>query len=181
MLAFGISGSGYVTIPNHRSWSFEGCVCSFVFLSSTFAYFGVFLFYFSKKKGIVLLMGLGFWGTLCVWGDYWGVYFICSSWKCLSYHFWGISGWKKNSWFVIFFSLSQIFHFPTFSLGVFEENFFSSHFHFSLLLYLLSFPAHGGRSLAHHVVYGWISVSKYLGLYASLRILGWVGCLNTEL
>jgi len=59
MLAFGSSRSKCVTIPNHRSWSFEGCVCFPFSLFYFFAYLGVFYFIF-QKKGIVLLLGSGF-------------------------------------------------------------------------------------------------------------------------
>ena len=77
----------------------------------------------------------------------------------------------KEKFMVCIFFLFQIFYFPGFH-SVSWRKILSAHifvFH-CYLPFILS--THGGLSLAHHVVYGWISVSKYLGLYASLRTLG---------
>lgn len=86
----------------------------------------------------------------------------------------------KEKFMVCIFFSSKYFISPGFH-SVSLRKILSAHifvFH-CYLPFILS--THGGLSLAHHGVYGLISVSKYLGLYASLRILGWMGCLNTEL
>ena len=56
--AFGSSRSKCVIIPNHRSWSFEGCVY-FLFSLLLFCIFGSFYFIF-QKKGYLLASGFGF-------------------------------------------------------------------------------------------------------------------------
>lgn len=105
---------------------------AFVFLSLFyFCIFGSFSFYFTKK-GYRLASGFGFLRNFVRMGWLLGRLFHLFTGSVWHDIFWGVSGWKKNPWFV-FFSLSNIL-FPWFSLGIFEENSVGSHFRLSLLL-----------------------------------------------
>lgn len=172
LLAFGSSRSKCVIIPNHRSWSFEGCVGFPFSLFYFFAYLGVFIYFIFQKKGIVLLLGSGFWGTLCVWGDYWGVYFICSLWKCLTWHF--LRGiWVKEKFMVCIFFLSSKYFislvFTRYLGGKFCQLTFSSF----IATYLLSFP--------HMVGFRWpimVYMDGFLcqNIWGCMQVYGyWVG------
>lgn len=138
MVAFRSSRSKCVTIPNHRSWSFEGCVCfPFFSLFYFFAYLGVFYFIF-PKKGYRLASGFGFLRNFVRMGWLLGRLFHLFTGSVSHDIFWGVSGWKKNSWFVFFFSSKYFISlvFTRYLWGKFCRLTFSSF----IAAYLLSFP-----------------------------------------